>query len=196
MKKKAFVAAIAIICIAVATSETLAFFTAEETTGNVITSGGIDIEVVEKTIGENEVLMDFPEEGIKNVLPGTVVSKIVQVKNTGVSDAWIRVKVNSVMTDENGNNIMVTSEVQQPAITFQVLKGWIKGEDGYYYFSSPVTYEALTEALFEEVKFEETMGNEYQNTTAHIIISAEAVQTANNGSNVLEAIGWPVESTE
>ena len=35
------------------------------------------------------------------------------------------------------------------------------------------------------------MGNEYQNAAATVDISAQAVQTANNGTSALTASGWP-----
>jgi len=37
------------------------------------------------------------------------------------------------------------------------------------------------------------MGNEYQNCTVSVDVSAQAVQVANNGADVLEAKGWPAE---
>ena len=51
--------------------------------------------------------------------------------------------------------------------------------------------EKATEILFDTVHFAPEMGNEYQNCTANIIISAQAVQTANNGDTVMDAKGWP-----
>lgn len=66
---------------------TLAYFTSENTAHNVITSGGVNIEVVEKTQGKDGVLVDFPKEGVRGVMPGSDVSKIVSVKNTGESEA-------------------------------------------------------------------------------------------------------------
>lgn len=197
MKKKALLAAIGIICITIATSETLAYFTSEDTAHNIITSGGIDIEVVEKTKGDNDILLDFPEDGMKDVLPGSTVSKIVQVQNNGASEAWIRVSVKSIITDEDGNILpLIVNEENKPVLNYNVLDGWVDGDDGYFYYKYSVPSDVLTDVLLEEVKFETTMGNEYQNSTANIIITAQAVQTANNGSSALEAKGWPAESVE
>ena len=39
--------------------------------------------------------------------------------------------------------------------------------------------QAATSKLFNHVTFSTDMGNEYQNTTVHIYVTAEAVQTAN-----------------
>ena len=38
------------------------------------------------------------------------------------------------------------------------------------------------------------MGNEYQNATAHVNVSAYAVQSANNGDDPLNAEGWPSDA--
>ena len=35
------------------------------------------------------------------------------------------------------------------------------------------------------------MGNEYQNAEATVDVTAQAVQTANNGDSALTAKGWP-----
>ena len=43
------------------------------------------------------------------------------------------------------------------------------------------------------VTFAPEMGNEYQGSTAHIDVKADAVQVANNGETVLDALGWPQE---
>ena len=50
---------------------------------------------------------------------------------------------------------------------------------------------ASTDALFEEVLFATSMGNEYQNCETEILVTAQAVQFVNNGATVEEAAGWP-----
>ena len=191
MRKKVLLAAAVAICLAVGTSGTLAYFTSENTAHNVITSGGVNIEVVEKTQDKNGALVDFPKEGMKGVMPGTDVSKIVSVKNTGESEAWIRVQVESKIKAADGADLPLTIEKVGSVMTYTVGGGWSLGEDGYYYYTKPVAAGETTDILFDTVTFAPQMGNEYQNCTANIEISAQAVQTANNGTTVLEAKGWP-----
>ena len=69
MKKKMLIVAAATICLAAGASGTLAYFTSENTAHNVITSGGVNIEVVEKTKNTEGVLVDFPKEGMKGIMP-------------------------------------------------------------------------------------------------------------------------------
>ena len=48
-----------------------------------------------------------------------------------------------------------------------------------------------TNPLFTKVYFSRYMGNMYQGSVAFVNVHAEATQVANNGTNVLEALGWP-----
>lgn len=202
MKKRIFALAVVMVCIAIVSVGTLAYYTAEDTAHNVITTGSIDIELVEKTIDESGATVDFPEEGIHNVVPGTSVSKIVTVTNTGAGTAWIRVKVEASIVSAEGEEMPLTitdAEGRElPVMTYIVEEesGWFLGEDGYYYYEKPVAAGAATAVLFDEVSFAPEMGNEYQGCTANLIVSAEAVQVANNGKTVDEAAGWPSESNE
>lgn len=193
MKKKILVLAVLAICVAIAATGTLAYFTATGTARNVITSGGINIAIEEKT-QSGGALVDFPAEGMTGIMPGTSASKIVKVKNTGASEAWIRVKVESTITGADGKPLPGTLNGGIPVMEFRILSGWTEGADGYYYYEKPVAAGKATTELLKEVSFAPEMGNEYQGCKAQLLISAEAVQTANNGTTVTEAKGWPAES--
>ena len=190
MKKKILLAAAIVICFAMAASGTLAYFTKTDTARNVITSGGINIEIREWTIVDGEQA-EFPKEGLEGVMPGTSASKVVKIENTGPNEAWIRVKVESSIKDANGTPLASTLENGTPVIHFDILDGWIDGGNGYYYYSKPVAPKHFTTELLEEVTFAPQMGNEYQNCKANLVVYAQAVQTANNGSTVQDAKGWP-----
>lgn len=193
MKKKIVVVAMLAVLASIAATGTLAYFTTEESAVNVITSGGIAIEIVEKTKADSGVEVDFPEEGLINVMPGTSASKIVRIKNTGKSEAWIRVKMESRIVSADGQELPleIGENEKEPVMERTILEGWIDGGDGYYYYNEPVGPEDLTKELIDTVKFNPAMGNEYQGCTANIEISAQAVQTANNGTKVTDAKGWP-----
>lgn len=197
MKKKILVLAVLSMFTSVIASGTLAYYTAEERVHNVITSGGVGIEIVEKTKEGSGVEVDFPKNGISGILPGTSVSKIVKVKNTGSDKAWIRVQIESSIRDEKGNEMPpVLGEDKIPVMEYEILSGWIDGGDGYYYYEAKVDSEEYTEILINEVTFNPAMGNEYQNCIANIVINAQAVQVANNGDTVMDAKGWPAADDE
>lgn len=195
MKKKILALAMVAMFTSIIASGTLAYFTAEEKAHNVITSGGVGIELVEKTKGNDGVEVDFPKEGIKGVMPGTSVSKIVKVKNTGTGDAWIRVQITPSIKDSTGTELpLEIGEEKLPVMACDIFEEhWIDGGDGYFYHKEPIQADEFTEVLFEEVDFNAAMGNEYQNSVANIVIDAQAVQVANNGKEVMEAQGWPKE---
>lgn len=184
MKKKFLIAAAVVLALAIAAGGTLAFFTSRTVVHNVITSGNIQIELEEKTL-EDGVEVDFPAGGIAGVMPGTTVDKIVRVKNTGIGDAWIRVQLEGSIVSAQNKTLPVD------VMIFTVEEGWIAGEDGYYYYENVVPSGEYTAELIKTVDFAASMGNEYQNCIANLIVSAEAVQVANNGDTVLEAAGWP-----
>ena len=124
-------------------------------------------------------------------MPGSDVSKIVSVKNTGESEAWIRVRVEADVKGIDGADLPLSIEGTGPVLTYAVGSCWILGEDGYYYYTVPVAPGQFTEILFDTVTFAFEIGNEYQGCTANIIIAAQAVQASNNGETVMDAKGWP-----
>lgn len=200
MKKWKIVALCTVLaCLSIVASGTLAYFTAQETAHNVITSGGVAIQLIELSDNGGDGLTRW--EKVEGVMPGAEISKIVIVKNTGASDAWVRVKVDKTIELADGvegtpdpslmklyNNNGDSEWIEQDGYegTF-----WTKGEDGYYYYKNPLAPGYETPALFTTVTFAPAMGNEYQNCTATIDVKADAVQVANNGDTVLDATGWP-----
>ena len=204
MKLKALVLALLLVVLGSISIGTLAYFTADTTAHNVITSGGVEIELVETTIQDGAEI-PFPKEGLTGIMPGVDASKIVKVENTGASAAWIRVKLEKVVTLADGTRgdklpdgtDAVTYEISNPEM-------WLTKEgdtEGWYYYKDPVPAnqgeDSFTETILETVKFSPKMGNEYQSksetecTVAEVIVSAQAVQVANNGTDVLTAQGWP-----
>ncbi len=198
MKKKILSLSVIAICLAIITSGTLAYFSTEEKAHNVITTGKIGIELVEKTTDEKGIEVDFPKEGVKGAMPGQAISKIVSVKNNGEADAWIRIKVETTIKNDEGEVLPLVLQGNISVLDWTIDSDmWIDGKDGYYYYKKPVIPDTSTDVLFEQVHFAPQMGNEYQNCTANIIVSAQAVQAANNpipdGGDVTDIKGWPTE---
>lgn len=192
MKRKILCLSVIAIMLAILAAGTIAYFTAEGRAHNVITTGSINITVVEQQKGENGMTVEYPTEPITNVVPGAEISKIVTIRNDGKSTAWIRVKVGTEIKLV-GEGVADTSLI---VLNFDD-KNWTE-KDGYYYYNKPVDPTESTTALFDTVKFDPQMGNEYQNCTVNINIYAQAVQTANNNpeGGVTEVKGWPAETTK
>ena len=185
MKKRLLIVSALVLVLAILGAGTLAYYTSMTTVHNVVTTGGVKIELVEK--------MQTPEGGEKDwenqsgIMPGQTVSKIVRVKNKPESaEAWIRVKVETA--------VKVDGQALDPDVIVLDFDrtNWTE-RDGWFYYNKPVPTGAETTNLFEEVFFKAVeMDNDYQNATVTIDVSAQAVQTANNGATVLEAKGWPI----
>ena len=185
MKKKLLILSLAAICLAITAIGTLAYFTSEGTAHNVITTGGVEIAVQEWADEEKTK----PFENLSGVMPNTTVTKIAEVKNTGASDAWVRVKVEKNIKLQ-GEGTPDTSLVELTLNTAD----WTE-KDGYYYYTKVLKPGEVTAPIFTAVTFKPDMGNEYQGATATVDIVAQAVQVANNGKTVMDAQGWPASET-
>lgn len=187
MKKRFLVFALLVILLSIIAGTTLTYYTATDTATNVITSSGVDIELVETTEdGE-------PFANVAGIMPGTTVSKIVKVRNKQ-ADAYVRVSCEVEATGADGKPLDLSKIPNgDKAIVMDLnLTDWALGEDGYYYYKYPLEAGDITEPLFTEVSFDaENMGNEFQNAKLTITVQAQATQVAHNGSNYAEAAGWP-----
>ena len=188
MRKRIAFAAVLALCLALfVTSGTLAYFSDESKADNVITTGGIDIELKEMAIPEGGG-DPVPFKDRENIMPGMEVSKIVSVENKGESPAYVRIKVDKEI-------ILAGGSTQKPDLSLLYYdvntKDWTE-KDGYYYYNAVLEPKAETTPLFTAVTFDKKMDNLYQGCEAHIDVAADAVQVANNGSTALEAAGWPV----
>ena len=183
MKRKVLILSVLAILLAILAANTLAYFTADTTAHNVITTGNVDIALNEWA---NEERTERFEKQI-DVLPGTEVTKIVEVENIGAGTAWVRVQVVLDVYAEGGKE-----QLPPDPVTLDFNETDWKYFDGYYYYNYPLDPGETTEPLFTTVTFDPKMGNVYQNSTAHVDVNAYAVQSANNGEDVLSANGWPL----
>ena len=183
MKKRMLTAALALCCLAVLATGTLAYFTAEETAQNVITMGSLKMELVEL----NEE--GKPWTNVENIVPGMEVTKKAYVENNGSVDFYTRVKITKTFVPAQDdempqlNTKLVRLDINE--------KYWEPGNDGFYYYKKPVAPGEETKPLFTTVTFSTEMGNEYQNVKVKIDLDAQAVQSRNNGDSATKATGWP-----
>ena len=191
MKKKMLYIAAILICLSIITSGTLAYFTSQDTARNVITSGGIGIEVIEQQLVDG-TLQPWPKDPIP-VMPGTAVSKIASAKNLE-QPAWIRMNYTVTVYDASGKVMDVSAEELAKVILIEPDSTAWTQKDGWWYYKTAVNTGETTAPLFEEVVFSGPhMDNKYQNCTVTVDVTAQAVQKANNGATVWEAKGWPEE---
>ncbi|MBE5776545.1 MAG: hypothetical protein E7326_03490 [Clostridiales bacterium] len=93
MNRKLVLILALVLSVAVATTGTLAYLTDHETETNVFTVGNVDIDLTE----------DF-EQGA-TLVPGTKITKVPVITNTGKTDAWVwmTVAIPAGMEDESGD---------------------------------------------------------------------------------------------
>ena len=186
-KSKVLIISLAVVLATICAGGSLAYFTAEKTAHNVISSGSVEIEMYEwADEGKSE---PFPEDGVSGVMPGASVTKIVEVKNTGTGEAWVRIKVTKEVKSEDGEDYSDTDNLITEDIDTE---NWTLA-DGWYYYNKALEPGKTTEPLFTAVSFNEDMGNDFQSSTITLDLEAQAVQTANNGSSGTTATGWPAE---
>lgn len=181
MKKKLSIVFGIIAILAIISVGTLAYFTSEQNAENVISAGNIKLEIHEKTASGE----DFPKEGII-VMPGDTVSKIVTVENTGDHPLYLRVKLTEGVSDE--------ALTDDDCLDININRSCWLEKDGYYYYYRALQSGETTEQLFSEVYFDlYNIDNKYLGKHFTLNVAASAVQSENNGSDVLNAIGWPEE---
>ena len=181
-KRRILAIALIVIGLSAVATGTYAYFVAEETAYNVITTGALFMDLVEET----EDGKPWPEEGIKDVIPCMEVGKVVYVENRGSVPFFTRIQKETIVTPGPG----VTAELTDEYISVDInTESWIEQGDFYYYYRILQPGEK-TEPLFTKVSFAPEMGNEYQNATVEVYVLAQAVQSTNNGYDPLMALGW------
>lgn len=182
-KNRILLFALVIAIIATIAGGTLAFFAAEETAHNVITTGMLDVELKEETDDEKP----WPEEGFDNIEPGDDVTKKVYGVNNGTVDFWLRIKVIKTITDKDGRTD--TLSFDNITIDFNTTE-WTE-KDGYYYYNTALKPEEKSVPLFTTVSFGDDLSNEYMEAKVEIDVIMQAVQAKNNGDSPFTATGWP-----
>lgn len=198
MKKRVFVAAVIVVCIAMLAAGTLAYFTDEVETHNIITSGEIDISLFEQVEEGAEAIRNEDGEVIgyrfSDVLPGKTVQKQVQVLSNTAQQAWVRVQLSHTITKDG--KVLPKEKNGVEMVQYTVNSKWVKIGDWYYY-PTPLNGGSSTEPVIETVKFAEEMDNAYQNATVTMDVKAQAVQVKNNpipeGGDLSLVAGWPSE---
>lgn len=170
MKKKWTIATVLLLVVALLAVGTWAYFSAVGRADNVITMGSVKLALHDED-GAGQPFTTV------SAMPGSAVNKVVYVENVGSGAFYTRVKITPEMVGADGEIIPLTD---RSLLTLELNNtDWIDGEGGYYYYRGSVDPQAATSKLFNQVSFSKDMGNEYQNATVHIYVTAEAVQTAN-----------------
>ena len=150
INKKSIIIASVMLLLLVAVGTTIAYiFTETEPVENTFNPSKVSCAVVEKgyepVSGEIQNISDKKSN--------------VQIKNTGDTDAYIRVAVVVNWMNADGTRVWATKPVEAVegadgdyTITYNLEDGWFDGGDGFYYYSKAVSPEELTTILINEAK--------------------------------------------
>ena len=182
MKSRLLLIALGAILLTVLTQPTLAYYTAVGKATNVVTSGGVQLQIHEKTADGS----DFPAEGVY-VIPGDIVSKQVSVENVCDHPFYLRLK----LVSGTSNEALTPDDCLKLNIDTQ---NWTY-MDGYYYYNVILQPGETTSALFTQV---EIVGSKVDQThigsTLSLTVNAYAVQSENNPAEYpWDASGWPAD---
>lgn len=142
---------LALLIAGISTGAAFAYLTAQESVENRVTAANTDIEITEN--------FDPPGE----LHPGMVIPKTVAVTSHSSTDCYVRVLVE-----------FSSRKAQQFCEELNILEGWEKAADGYYYWKEKVSPGKTTGNLFSQVKIKADSRQE-ELEKFEILVYAEAV---------------------
>ncbi len=114
-----------------------------------------------------------------HVDPGTEVSKVVNVKNTGRTDTIIRVSIEKAFGTQKKDGTFIKDGSLDPDM-IQIAYNtdlWKEGEDGYFYYKDILKAgETTKEPLFTSFTLSPKAGDAYEGKDARIVIRMDSIQ--------------------
>ncbi len=204
MKRRILAFSLVLLSLSIFVSGTVAFFSEDGRTTNVITLGVVDMEL---NYGDSDARW-YPTEGnlgykFNGLLePGMTISRKVVIVNAEKQPFFLRYRVNVDIIAADG------SRLDSGAIQLQGGNSHysLKGDDGWRYYDVSGNDEVGKNkqiTVFENIHFLPETGNLYQGCTVNISVEAQAVQSKNqvgpDGAEVTEVLlasGWPADSVK
>ena len=151
INKKSIIITSVLLLLLVAVGTTLAYvFTSSGPVENTFNPSKVACAVVEN---------GSPDENTNNIVATGTSKTDVKIKNTGDTDAYIRVAVVVNWMSEDGQRVWAQKPIASTdgqtgdyTIEYSLAEGWFDGGDGFYYYNAPVAPEGFTSVLIEEAK--------------------------------------------
>ena len=172
MKKKKIKLLVASMAVAaMLVGGTLAWFTFHQEMDNHFSTGSVKTNIHEK----------FDPKKAENMQPGVKVTKQVTVENTGNSAALLRVKITPVWDADKSRGLSETDATDAVDLNLANNSDWIKGNDGYYYYTQVLNKNATSSELLDsvDIKGSFNMTEDYQNRGLTVKVESDAIQTTN-----------------
>lgn len=175
-----------IVFLLLSVSFTSAYNVSRQKIENYIVFGDLKLKLIENTIDENGNEIVFDNSAV-DVSKTENVSRIVKVENVCDNDMFVRIKLDVTSKNNNDETISLNDHV-----SFDINNSDWLYKDGYYYYHKILKAGKTTEDLFDNISFDSNaiIADSY-NGEVKLDINVEAVQSKNNGDDVLKAEGWP-----
>ncbi|MGG5314662.1 hypothetical protein [Enterococcus sp. AZ072] len=115
-----------------------------------------------------------------NPVPTGAGKNSVQADIGGLGKSAIKVKYTAAVVDSAGLAAATNNWIYNP-------------EDGWFYYTQPLTSGTTTANLMESLVFESDLGKEYTNATYDLVVKLETIQATKEA--LTDAAGWKLDTT-
>ena len=168
MKRKVLALTLCVAMLAIAiVGGSLAYFSDSAEKTNTFTVGNVSIVLNEPNWDQTGAAE------ASDVYPGEALAKDPTVTNDGKNPCFVRISVTNLdqfAADFNGAQIIYRTDYVDNALG----TNWVKGNDGYFYYSKVLNPGDTTDALFDQIVIPKELTND--TATEDIVVTAYAVQ--------------------
>ena len=171
---------------------TLAYFTANVSSGNnVISTGSSNVEFVDLNSSVPGRPSGTELDPIR-FMPGYKEQRKIYAVNKGGMPVYLRAKAETLITLDSAYSYY-QEQVDDSLILFHYDSLNWTFKDGYYYYNTALVSGRTSSELFESIEFSSAMGNYYKDASVRITVTFQTVQANNNGDTVFDAVGWAAD---
>ncbi len=147
----------------------------------------MNLKLHETFINEQGMEETFDTSITTDVTYDAVQNRIFRVENTGRHPIYVRLSFLLEGEDSEGESFETKQYINVEAEN----DNW-EYRDGWYYYKAVLEPDTTTKELITDVIFDinEITAN-YPGSNYELHVSAQGVQSENNTSSALQAVGWP-----
>ena len=152
-----------------------------------LVAGTVAYLIKQNSIKNQFVMGEVKTDVIESFDANNNIKQDVSIKNIGNVPCYIRATITISWKDKDGNILEgIPKENEDYSIKFSESSNWLKGNDGYYYYKTPVEPDNNTDILIKECE----QIKEYGDKILEVSILNQAIQSEPSKA-VIET--WGVE---
>lgn len=152
-----------------------------------LVAGTVAYLIKQNSIKNQFVMGEVKTDVIESFDANNNIKQDVSIKNIGNVPSYIRATITISWKDKDGNILEgIPKESEDYSIKFSESSNWLKGNDGYYYYRTPVEPDNNTDILIKECE----QIKEYGDKILEVSILNQAIQSEPSKA-VIET--WGVE---